>query len=190
MIPLIAAAALAAATPAAQPSAAATTAAGVPAMDAYTLQEVAYARAVLPISGWELLSAARDLLVFYKGSTTPTPKLWIRGEHYPLGPDNPIGTGESFVTVYDLDCAGRRSRTISSTIYSGAKMQGDIVAASDKAGDWTAIKPGGFTSMGADAVCRPAPSAPAKPSIVQTLNDGKSALQAAADHKGAATAPK
>lgn len=192
MIHLIVAAALAApaaAPPAAQPAAAP---AATPAMDAYTTQEVAYARAALPLAGWELLSATRDLVVFYKGVATPAPKLWIRGEHYPLGPDNPIGSGESFVTVYDLDCAGARSRTISSTIYSGAKMQGDIVAASDKPGEWTALKPGGFTSLGAEVVCKPAaPAAPIlKGGVAQSLQDGKSALQTAAEHKAAAATPR
>jgi hypothetical protein len=192
MIHLIVAAALAAAAapPAGQPTAG--PAAAAPALDSYTTQEVAYARAALPIAGWELLSATRDLVVFYKGAGTPAPKLWIRGEHYPLGPDNPIGSGESFVTVYDLDCAGARSRTISSTIYSGAKMQGDIVAASDKPGEWTPMKPGGFTALGAEAVCKPAaPAAPiVKGGVAQSLQDGKTALQTAAEHKDAAATPR
>jgi hypothetical protein len=148
-------------------------------IDSYTAQEVAYARSALTVAGWNLLSAARDLLVFYKGAPSqPTAKLWIRGEHYPLGPDNPIGTGESFVTLYEVDCAGNRARTLSSTVYSGAKMQGEIVAASDTVGDWIAMKPGGFTALGAEAVCRKADPPP---------QQGAGALQAAS--AGAASRP-
>lgn len=195
MIPLIVAAALAAAAPAppahTAPAAAQQTGAA-PGLDSYTTQEVAYARAALPVAGWELLSAAPDLVVFYKGVSAPALRLWIRGEHYPLGPDNPIGSGESFVTAYELDCVGKRSRTLSSTIYSGAKMQGDIVAGSDKPGEWAAMKPGGFTALGAEMVCKPTIAAApmVKDGIAQSLNNGKSALETAAEHKGATTTPR
>jgi uncharacterized low-complexity protein len=158
MIALLAAALAAGVAPAhPAPAVTAQASAAAPAIDSFTAAEVAYAKTALPVAGWSLLSATRDLLVFYKGDiSTPALKLWIRGEHYPLGPDNPLGNGESFVTVYELDCAGSRSRTLSSTIYSGAKMQGDIVAASDKPGSWAAMKPGGFTEIGAELICKAA----------------------------------
>jgi hypothetical protein len=179
MIALLAAAAMSA-SPA--PAAPATPPRAAQGIDSYTAEEVAYARIALTVTGWNLLSAARDLVVFYRGSPSlPTAKLWIRGEHYPLGPDNPLGTGESFVTLYEVDCTAGRARTLSSTVYSGAKMQGEIVAASDKAGDWVAMKPGGFTALGAEEVCRKA-AAPTQ--------QGAGALQAASDSKPAGAAPR
>jgi opacity protein-like surface antigen len=182
MIALLAAAALSA-----SPAPAATAPAGpAPAIDSYTAQEVAYAHSALTVAGWNLLSAARDLVVFYRGAPSqPIAKVWIRGEHYPLGPDNPLGNGESFVNLYEIDCVGDRARTLSSTVYSGAKMQGDIVAASDKSGDWVEMKPGGFTALGAQEVCRKTAAPPA-----QAASPNTGPLRAASDSKPTAAAPQ
>jgi hypothetical protein len=179
MIALLLAAALAAGP---APAAATTQTGAAPGIDSFTAEEVAYAHTALTVPGWSLLSAARDLVVFYKTdpSTTVT-KLWIRGEHYPLGPDNPLGNGESFVTLYEVDCAGNRARTLSSTVYSGAKMQGDIVAASDKSGEWDVMKPHGFTALGAEEVCHKA---------VASTAQGSGSIKAASDTKPGSPTPR
>lgn len=130
-------------------------------LDAYTTQEVAYAKTALSLSGWGLVSATRDLLIFsrpYAGSAPDAPKVWVRGEHYPLSPINPLGSGESFVSVYQLDCGAHRDRTTNSTIYSGANLQGSILGASDEPGKWEQTQADGFMGLIADSICPKAPS--------------------------------
>ncbi|MHB8285038.1 MAG: surface-adhesin E family protein [Caulobacteraceae bacterium] len=191
MITLLAAAiaVAAGAPPTAQPAAAPS---ATPAMDSFTATEIEYARTALPVAGWSLLSMTHDLLVFYRGDiSTPTVKLWIRGEHYPLGAQNPLGSGESFVTLYELNCGGQTSRTLSSTIYAGAKMQGEIVAASDKPGAWTPLKPGGFTQIGADMICKAAAER-TKPgeAASQSIVGGKSLASTAPDRAAVSATPR
>ena len=131
---------------------------------AYTVEEIAYARSIAGDSDWRLVNVTDALMIFarpYAGSPGANPRIWLRAEHYPLAPPNPLGAGESFVSVHEIDCPSKRERTLSSTLYAGANLGGDIVAASDKPSEWQPVKPDGSVGRAAETLCPGYTNAPA-----------------------------
>ena len=137
------------------------------AVSAGTAQAIGWARSELHLSGWRLVSASPDLLIFAKPAPPQpgaNPQVMVRGEHFPGAPQNPIGSGESFMNVGEVDCAGGRERTLHATVYSGADLQGSIIAASDEVGPWEKVGAGSAVGLEATSLCsRGEPGAPPKP---------------------------
>ncbi len=133
-------------------------------VSAATAQAVEWARSALHLSGWRLVSASPELLVFAKpapGEAGANPRIMVRGEHVPLAPRNPIGSGESFMNLGELDCQGGRERTLRSTVYAGADLQGAILAGSDDPGAWGKITPASPVGLEASALCAQSAAPPA-----------------------------
>lgn len=101
-----------------------------------------WGRAELHLSGWRLVSASPALLIFVKliaHAPGANPQLLLRGEHVPMSTRNPVGAGESFVNMGEINCTGGQERTLHATVYTGSDLQGSIIVGSDEPGAWTKI---------------------------------------------------
>ena len=157
MLGLLAAALMSSSPPSgAPPSGPVHAAAGGATPDPYVAKEMAWEQANLDTRGWNLVTVGADILVFLgpaPRAASGDPMVAVRGEHYPFASTNSIGAGESFLSQDEVDCAKKVERTVSSTVYADAGLQGNIASASDTPGPWNTIKDGTFMATAFKALC-------------------------------------